>query len=631
MRTLYSEPSLPTLNSQGSVESFQLALTLSQRESMWLLTHSPRSPLEPTFPSPTSSAFEVPIGASRPATSTISTMTTRQNERLEQRLAHLSLTSPCFEPRAATASQLVDPRRLGLKSPSDRDFRRVLDRLDKITSSQGTAYGRVNLKEGKAFDMPLDQGDRQHFRISTRNSPCPLRIAVKRTGKTVLYLSRTLMEPSEALYDMTTKGEKLVLSDPGLKFKTESVFLTLIAQEDCKFTILATFGREVQEGGKLTIRKRNIHRDGTLKVLDEIKKDEKRLMELYSTVEEIEKKRKSAALLRSQSKDFIELNKAVHSPRPELYRERLDQLALRTSQAKTLKAIHIEAKKGRALAMIYRREQLQEMARQTRLSAEARLRRQASERKVVLTVFLTVSMERMYGAFVQGKLRAANEHRKATAAVRIQYQIRKWFNRVDRTGLAFLIVHSAFHLFHQLCSPLLLAESSHIIKMCAADSRSNHKLASVFRTFYRRTVLMQQVWKRYQERLKRQWTEVNNCWAHALDVMKADSLRKKTPGKKGRGGKKKDETALYNISAAAKQQVLASFILERKKAYRSYVKAYLQDTKLLRQIGAQAYQMRHHSLDAEEMRAATAAPVLVLLPSTEEMAKLVEAAIVLST
>lgn len=598
---------------------------------MWMLTHSPRSPLGPMFPSPTSSEFEVPLGASRPATSAISMMTTRQNERLEQRFAHLSLTSPNFQPRATTASPLVDLRHLGLKSPSERDFKRVLDRLDKITSSQGTAYGRVNLKEGKAFDMPLDQGDRQHFRIFTRNSPCPLRIAVKRTGKTVLYLSRTLMEPSEVLYDMTTKGEKLVLSDPGLKFKTESVFLTLIAQEDCKFTILATFGREVQEGGKLTIRKRNIHRDGTLKALDDIKKDEKRLMELYSTVEEIEKKRKSAALLRSQSKDFIELNKAVQAPKPQLYTDRLHLLAVRTSQAKTLKARHIEDKKDRALAMIYRREQLQEMARQEKLRVEAKLRRQTSERKVVLSVFLAVSMEGLYGAFVQGKLRAANEHRKATAAVRIQYQIRRWFNRVDRIGLAFLIVHSAFHLFRNHCSPLLLSESSHLVKQCAADSRSNHKLASVFRTFYRRTLLVQQTWKRYQERLKRQWTELNALWAQALDVMKADSLRKKTPGKKGRGGKKKDEAvALYNISAAAKQQVLSAYILEQKKAYRSHVQAYLKDTKLLLQIGAQAYQMRHSSLDAEEMRAATAAPVLQIKPSTEEMVKLVEAAIGLS-
>lgn len=598
---------------------------------MWLLTHSPRSPLEPMFPSPTSSGFEVPIGYSRPMTSTISTMTTRQNERLEQRFANLSQSGPYFEPRAVTASQLYSPRHLAPKSPSDRDFKRVLDRLEKITSSQGTAYGRVNLKEGKGFDMTLDEGDRQHFRIFTRNFPCPLRIALKRSGKTVLYLSRTLMEPSEALYDMTTKGDKMILSDPGLKFRIESVFLTLIALEDCKFSILATFGREVQEGGKLTIRKRNIHKDGTLKALDEIKKDEKRLLELYEAVEEIEKKRKNAALIRSQSKDFIELNKAVHSPKPELYRERQELLAVRTSQAKTIKARHIEAKKDKALAMIYRREQLQEIARQTRLAAEARLRRQASERKVIFVVFFAVSMEGLYGAFVHGKLQAAEEHRKATAAVKIQYQIRRWFNRVDRTGLALLISHSAFNLFHQLCSPLLLAESSRIVKMCAADSRSNHKLASVFRSFYRQSTLVQQVWRKYQVRLRKQWTDLNACWARALDVMKADLMRKKTPGKKGKGGKKKDDSmALYNISAAAKQQVLSKHMLERKKAYRLRIKAYLSDTKLLRQMGPQAYQMRHSSLDDDEMRAATAAPVFQFLPTTEEMVKLVETAITLS-
>ena len=604
-----------------------MTLSLSNHDTMWMLTHSPRGPPEHRFPSPTSSAYEVPVVTSRPATSTISALTLRQNERLEQRFA---ISSPLEFTRAIPIPQL-EIRPKTTKNPSDRDFKRILDRLDKITSSQGTAYGRVNLKEGKPFDLTLDQSDRQHFRVFTRNNPCPLRISLKRTGKTVLYLSRTLMEPSEALYDLKTKGEKILVSDPGLKFRTESVFVTVIALEDCRFSIVATFGREILESGKLTIRKQTIHKDDTLKALDEIKKDEKRLTELYITVEEIEKKRKLAALTRSQSKDFIEINKAVQSPRPEIYREKLEQLAVRTSQARTLRAKNIEAKKDRALAMIYRREQLQEMARQAKLAAHAKLRKQESERKVLEILFLAVGMESLYSLLINGKKKALEEHLKTTAAIRIQYRIRRWYRHIDRSGLARRIASTALRQFHWQCGPLLRADLAHKVHRCVATSRTNHKLPLEFKTFYRRMTLIQQMWKWYQEKIKQRWVQINAGWAHALDLLKADSLRKKTPGKKGKAGKKKeDASALYNISPTAKQQVLSVYLQEQKKAYRQRMRSYLRDSELLLQMGAKAFLMRYATLDDDEFRAVTAAPDFKFMPSTDEMVRLVDAAIALS-
>ena len=495
MTTLRPDLSLPTLRTLTTSPSFvgdprgqdslQKTMSLTQRESMWMLTHSPRSGTGMMFPSPSSTAFEVPVTVSRPMTSGISSLTVRENEKLERRLAIVEANA--VRGQLHTAAAAIGTEGHFVTTPSDRDFKRVLARLEKLATSNGAAYGRVNLKDGKPYDTTLDEGDRQTFKVSTKGQPCPLRIYVKRTGKSVLYASRTMMEPSETIYDVTTKGEKMLLSDPGLKFRHENVFLTVVSLEDIRLTITIGFGREVQEGpGKLTVRKRVVHKDETLKALDEIKKDEKKMLELMRKVERIEQQRKEAALIRSQAKDFLAINRAVSPPRPDVYSERQRALAVRTSQAKTVRAQHIEAKKERALAMIYRREQLQEEARQVRLATESKRKKELMERNILTVLFVGLSFEGINRTFIEGRHRYVEAQRKSLAAKRIQRHLRRWLSSLDRVGLALLISRSALWVFSRHCGTLIRASTEYHIKRCIEESRTNHKLPNFVKTFYSR-------------------------------------------------------------------------------------------------------------------------------------------------
>ena len=140
------------------------------------------------------------------------------------------------------------------------------------------------------------------------------------------------------------------------------------------------------------------------------------------------------------------------------------------------------------------------------------------------------------------------------------------------------------------------------------------------------------VWRQYREKLRKQWAELNSVWDLGLEKLKKASVTKKATGKKAKGAKKKDDAmAFYNISAAAKKTVLTNYLTDEKRKYRSQVKDYLASSKLLLQIGAKAFQMRYASMDDDEIRTATAAPDFKYIPTIDEMTKLVEAAVALSS
>ena len=451
---------------------------LTHSESMWMLTHSSLSPQNSL---PSLSMLDSPMmtpRVDRAEPMALSALTLRENEKLGKRLAGIELDSQANR-------LLTDYDRVSL-SPTERDFKRVLDRLDKVTSSLGGAVGRINLKERKPFECSLDEGDAQVFRVITRSMPCPLRISLRRTGKSVMFVSRNEMEPSEISYDLTTKAEKLSVSDPGLRFKNDFLFITVVALEDLRFTVVVVFGKEMKEGVKHTVRRQAIRKDETLKALDELKRDETKLNAFYDRVERIERQRKQAALMRVSSKNFVSLNKVL-SPLRDSLTEKMQALAVRTTHAKTVRAQRIEAKKERALAMIFRREQLQEIAKQQRETAEAKLKHELMQRNLITGIFLGVSIEGLWTLFLAGKAKAQEVQKKFLAAVKVQRSVRRWFRRLDHGGLALMTFRSCAYFLRGHYGPVCRATLSRKTKDCIEESRRNHVIPITVRSFYRKS------------------------------------------------------------------------------------------------------------------------------------------------
>jgi len=591
-----------SLSNPMSPEGLRLTLGLSNSESLYALTHFNSSPCLP-LDSPVTPRYEG---------TTISSLTFRENEKLGKRFA--------AQDKGKTQLLSLSTEHLWV-NPTERDFRKVLERLEKVTSAHG-ALGRVTLKPDKPYESNLDEGDRANFRVFTKGQPCPLRILLRRTGKTLLCVSRLEMDPTETICDAQTRSDKLSVSDPGLKFKYDNVFLTVTALEDLKLTLIVHFGSERKDGTKLTVRKTVAYKDETFRALEELKRDENLLSAFYDRVDKIQQQRKERALLRCKEKDFVELNKVVSQKSDRS--ERYQQLSQRTGLAHVVRARHIQDKKQRALAMIFRKEQLQEMARQARVAAEVKQRLQSAQQSVLTTTQLTVSLECWNELLQEGRRRAQEARRKVQAALRIQRSLRRWVRNLDRKGLALNLFRTCAHFVFSHYAPLLATQLHHKVKHCITESCRNQVLPKSFRVFYRKIALIKTHWREHAERDKKRWAKLLALWTEVLERLHSDFSQKKSSAKKTRGKRRPEEgTSYYSIPPAAKQRVLERHMVECKRKHRDQVRIYLTATRMLRLLGRSAYATRA----LEDPSLQRAAPQLQYLPAAEEMARLIDSAL----
>ena len=114
-------------------------------------------------------------------------------------------------------------------------------------------------------------------------------------------------------------------------------------------------------------------------------------------------------------------------------------------------------------------------------------------------------------------------------------------------------------------------------------------------------------------------------WAEVLEHLQADLAHKKSAAKKVRGKRRPEEGAIYySISAAAKQTVLSNHMLECKRKHRDQVRVYLTATRMLKLLGRSAFAAKA----LEDPALQQAAPQLQYLPSAEEMARLIDSALI---
>lgn len=588
-----------------SAEGLCLSLSLSRSEGLYALTHYNSSPDLPSLEGLLTTRYEG---------TAISSMTHRENEKLGRRLADLK--------REEVQRLPLDVERMTM-SPTERDFRRVLDRLEKVTSAHG-ALGRITLKQGKPYESNLDEGDKANFRVCTRGEPCPLRILLRRTGRTLMCVSRNEMEPSETICDAMTRSDKLSMSDPGLKFKCDNIFISVSAMEDIKMTIILQFGSELKSNSKLTVRKTVAHKDQTFRALEELKRDETRLNDFYDKVEKIEKSKRERAMQRCRDKDFVELNKAV-SPLNTDRSQNSQMLTHRISQALAMRARNIQAKKQRALDMLFRKEQLQEIARLAREAADTKKRIQEAQKTVLTTIELAVSMECLHEMLQAGKRRAEKARAKIHAAVRIQRALRRWVRNLDRKGLALNLFRTSARFLLSHYSPLLATQLNLQVKHCIAASCYNQVLPKCFRIFHRKIAMIKKLWREHAEREQHRMAKLQALWIEVLEHLQADLAHKKSAAKKVRGKRRLEEANIYySISAAVRQTVLSRHMLECKRKHRDQVRVYLAATRMLKLLGRSAFAAKA----LEDPALQQAAPQFQYLPSAEEMARLIDSALI---
>ena len=394
--------------------------------------------------------------ASRPTTS-ISSLTARENLRLEKKL------DPLIAPRLA--SPLLSTRQ-ATPGPNDLDFKRVLERLNRITVQGGVDSRKLVLTDDKPVELLLDYNDTIFIRVPTFHQLSPLTISIKRSkGKLTTYVSKTIPEPMEALCDCSFRGDIVTIADLGPKFKCKSVFLAITAQEESVFTVKAHFGRTKP----------------LLRITNKLLPQDTDEVDWMALLPQPSNKTKSCKTLRN----FVEENQQLRlSPtfrdltdRKEAWKHRRETVLRRFRE-------NLSSKRSKALNIINKRE-IQRLER-LRIAKEADLRteKQRLEKKWLTFMAFSRFLDSIEAKITVRKAEIAAENFGNSIARKIQRK----FRRLMGSNSRIIALNRALHGFQLMLEHTFIPFSLKIAGKIISCVRSAHKNASIrrkFQQFYR--------------------------------------------------------------------------------------------------------------------------------------------------
>lgn len=602
----------------GYVTEERLRRNLEQKRAtlVWELHHSRPGTAEP-FPldrfSRTASRFQVK--------GVMSPLTALQNGRLEM------LTSAPTPPAILTAP--VSPSSRTVFGPSERDYKRLIDRLEKLASARAAGSNREQLRESKDFECTLEEGETQFCFVNVRRRAIPLRLRIRRTrGKLRIYVSKTMPEPTENSYDELHKGDSVVLAEPGLKFKFPCYYLGFKAVEDASFVVSVAFGRDKTED-EVLIRRRQFKSQSSATNLDELRLDEVLKQELRLKVGVILQHRKANSAQFPQ-KDYVEMNKRILSPQsPErmtLVSSKTQLHLQRISTAQSRKRDNIEVKKQKTMLAINRHRLRMEEEERVRRLQEQRQKKALCEENWLALLQFAASTADLMSRFLARKTFIRLQAQRNSAALYIQRLLRRRYRQVKGKDLALSQGLNCFRLFAGVAGPLLRLQGGKAVVQHLRASARNNLVQDSFKSFYRRVTLIQHMWRLYVLKEKERWKLLIDQWGKGIEAILTEANHK-WPGKKGAKKRQEIMDKYLGLPVSSRNLFLRNYFKAYKLRYREQVRTYIANSYHSRAFkAAKAFQslLLHSSTSSEELMLA---PAFSYLPSEEGMKEIIEEAI----
>ena len=143
----------------------------------------------------------------------LSTFTQKENLRFSIQ------NSPVFY---SNSTDSLKKNNFGMKMPTDQDFKKILNKLEIVSSNKNTGHRRIILHEGDIQEVLLEKGNFQYFTIQVANKACPLIVTLKKTvGNCITFISKHNPEPSKTMSENYSKTGLIQLSDMSPKFRHE--------------------------------------------------------------------------------------------------------------------------------------------------------------------------------------------------------------------------------------------------------------------------------------------------------------------------------------------------------------------------------------------------------------------------
>ena len=447
----------------------------------------------------------------------------------------------------------------GLSLPTERDFTRIQTRLTKLATGVGLTLRPLTLPEGKPLDITLEQDDWQYVKIRLYGKPTPLEVNMKKNrGKAVIYVSKSVMEPSESFHDEKWKKETVVVTEPGLRFKSEWMFLGIKCLQDVQITLNIRFGK-VNESSK----RKNEHSYG-LSELDLFRFDEKNRSNLGESVANILKRKKQGLEMSRSSRNFLEENAKMASFRSSWMNreeEETHRLQVLERSIQIAEERRVKAETGLRKQEL-RRSELLKLAEEQQLHTQQTLCYQ----NWLSLLSLSLSVFSLQSKFLARKAVLAKAQAESRAALTIQRIYRKCIKHLNPKRLALQRATGGLRLFRGLMGPMLMPKAKFGLLQMFRDSVDSFKVREKVKKCWGNMRKIQRNWRKFDMKRKGWWKEVERKWLAAVQPQ-ANSPTLKKPKK---GSKNRRSSMIRNVltDAGLRHSAMSGLWLEKCRMYR---------------------------------------------------------------
>lgn len=298
-------------------------------------------------------------------------------------------------------------RRIERPLPTDRDYQRILNRLEHLVSGS-----MMSLTEEKPLELNLYEDDWQFIRVRTQARSSPMTVQLSpHTGHVVVYLSKSTTEPRPNNCDLSFTRDLVTYSEGGNKLKSPWIFLGIHCVEETALKLSLRFG-------KMNRRQQSEPRLSSLPDLNEFRRDEGKRQALALKVEDLLTQRQAAWTLKYSGKDYIKDNRRYmflvsDAGKREAETQRRQAAILKRKQ-------WLKEKKMKALLSLRRQELRAEADRRAQLVLEAQQQRQSQQRQWLQWVSVSVALETLWGKFHKRKVTFEVSKRRMKAAMVLQ-------------------------------------------------------------------------------------------------------------------------------------------------------------------------------------------------------------------
>lgn len=453
----------------ASPETLRATLGLSRHESYWQLLHTPNrlaasqsNITSPVTGNPQKARLEVPVSSLfSPVTALdAAQVSTRPGSRLAQ----------------------SQPRKNRERSfPTDRDYRRLLNRLDRIINGSALSFRFTTLSESRPAELSLDTDERQYIRVKTEGLSTPMKVTIARSkGKVMVYLSKSFQEPDNRNCEEVHSRDSFAFSEPGLRFKAACVYLGVHCLEEAALVVTVSFGH----------RRKALHASATklpsLTDLGEFRKDDSKRQALSKHVEELLASKQEAN--KTTSRDYIRENRA-NLGKDETGIAKKDLEMQRREEALRKHFQNLKDKKAKALLLLRRQELRIEAEAKARTELEARVQQEALQKQWLGLLPFFSSVEVMWEIYIRRKARVEEAGRQVKAAMVLQRCYRRVLLQINPKRL--IRQHALHHLsiYSRVIGPEIAYESRGKVANMIRDSAEASRVKDALDAYYRKSTL----------------------------------------------------------------------------------------------------------------------------------------------